>query len=148
MDNYRKGKNAEEPLERNKLPFFNLPEKFLWMQVRGGTKIRNVLNFALEKFAETQCIVWTGFGPSIGKTITCAEIMKREYGNSLYQVTKLSYRSVEEFWDPILPELDQLVVKRQIPMIHILLTKNLVSKEESGYQQSTTVSPFTKKIKN
>lgn len=33
MENYTKGKNVEEQLERAKLPFQDLPEDFLWMQV-------------------------------------------------------------------------------------------------------------------
>lgn len=33
MDNYKKGKNVEEPLEREKIPIPNLPSNFLWMQV-------------------------------------------------------------------------------------------------------------------
>lgn len=34
MENYSKGKNVEEPLERNKIPIPNLPDDFIWMQVR------------------------------------------------------------------------------------------------------------------
>lgn len=34
MENYTKGKNVEEILERNRLPFKNLPQNFLWMQVK------------------------------------------------------------------------------------------------------------------
>lgn len=33
MNNYRKGTNVEEPLERNRIPIPELPENFLWMQV-------------------------------------------------------------------------------------------------------------------
>lgn len=33
MENYSKGKNVEEPLERDKIPIPNLPPDFLWMQV-------------------------------------------------------------------------------------------------------------------
>lgn len=33
MNNYRKGKNVEEPLERSQIPIPNLPHNFLWMQV-------------------------------------------------------------------------------------------------------------------
>lgn len=33
MDNYFKGKNVEEELERNKIPISNIPDNFLWMQV-------------------------------------------------------------------------------------------------------------------
>lgn len=33
MENYFKGKNEEELLEREKIPIPNLPPNFLWMQV-------------------------------------------------------------------------------------------------------------------
>lgn len=33
MENYSKGKNIEEPLERNKISIPNLPDDFIWMQV-------------------------------------------------------------------------------------------------------------------
>lgn len=33
MENYKKGKNVVEPLEKSKIPINNLPEKFIWMQV-------------------------------------------------------------------------------------------------------------------
>lgn len=92
MDNYRKGKNIEEPLERNKIPLRSIPDNFLWMQVRGGSKIRNLVSHALAEYKEAKVVVWTGFGQSVGKAITCAEIMKRETGNSLHQITKLCYR--------------------------------------------------------
>lgn len=92
MENYRKGKNIEEPLERDKIPIPNLPPNFLWMQVRGGSKIRNLLSHALNEYKEAKVLVWTGFGRSVGKAITCAEIMKRECGNSLHQITRLCYR--------------------------------------------------------
>lgn len=33
MENYRKGKNVEEPIEKEKIPIPNLPSNFLWMHV-------------------------------------------------------------------------------------------------------------------
>jgi hypothetical protein len=33
MENYYKGKNVEEELDRNKIPIKDLPDNFLWMQV-------------------------------------------------------------------------------------------------------------------
>lgn len=33
MENYSKGKNVEEELERDKIPIKDLPDNFLWMQV-------------------------------------------------------------------------------------------------------------------
>lgn len=33
MENYKKGKNIEEPLDRDNISIPNLPFNFLWMQV-------------------------------------------------------------------------------------------------------------------
>lgn len=92
MENYEKGENVEEPLEKDKIPISDLPENFIWMQVRGSSKIRNLLEYALKEFPEAKSIVWTGFGPACDKTITCVEIMKRKYNNKLHQYTKICHR--------------------------------------------------------
>ncbi|XP_050505959.1 ribonuclease P protein subunit p25-like protein [Diabrotica virgifera virgifera] len=147
MENYKKGKNIEEPLERNKIPIPKLPENFLWMQVRGGSKIRNLLPHAINEFREAKHVVWTGFGSSVGKCITCAEIMKREFNNTLHQITKICYRLVEEYWDPLLPELDQIVVKRRLPMIHIYLSSESIDTEELGYQAPGQILFFNSQTK-
>jgi hypothetical protein len=39
---------------------------------------------------------------------------------------------VEEFWDPLLEELDPLVVVREVPTIHILLSKAPLNTAEPG----------------
>lgn len=142
MENYTKGKNVEEPLERERIPIPDLPKDFLWMQVRGGSKIRNLLTHALEEFPKIKTVVWTGFGPSVGKAVSCAEIMKRELGNNLHQISKICYRLVEEYWDPKIPELDQMVVKRRLPMIHILLSDSPLNTEEFGYQAPGTIISY------
>ncbi|RZC39887.1 ribonuclease P protein subunit p25-like protein, partial [Asbolus verrucosus] len=98
--------------------------------VRGSSKIRHLLSHALNEFPSIRSVVWTGFGQSVGKAVTCAELMKREYDNKLHQITKLCHRKVEEFWDPVIPELDQLVVTRNLPMIHIYLTLESLDSEE------------------
>lgn len=33
VENYRKGKNVEEPWDKTKIPIPNLPPQFIWMQV-------------------------------------------------------------------------------------------------------------------
>ncbi|KAF5285455.1 hypothetical protein FQR65_LT02295 [Abscondita terminalis] len=134
MENYSKGKNVEEALEKHKIPIPDLPDDFLWMQVRGGSKMRDLLSLALSQFEEKNAVVWTGFGPSVGKAISCAEIMKREYDNKLHQITKICYRIVQEYWDPKIPELEQLVVERKLPMVHILLSLSPLDPKELGYQ--------------
>lgn len=39
---------------------------------------------------------------------------------------------VEEYWEPVIPDLDQIVVKRKLPMIHILLSLDPLNAEELG----------------
>lgn len=136
MENYSKGKNVEEELERSKIPIKDLPENFLWMQVKGGSKMSNLLSHAagiLEDKAAT-AVVWTGAGVAISKAISCAEILKRQFSIE-HQVTKLTYKTVEEYWEPKIDGLETLVVKRQIPLIHILLSVDAVpDTNQMGYQ--------------
>ncbi|XP_023949234.1 ribonuclease P protein subunit p25-like protein [Bicyclus anynana] len=138
MENYFKGKNVEEELERSKIPIPNIPENFLWMQVKGGSKMNNLLNHVsgiLQDKAAT-AVVWSGAGAGIPKAISCAEIIKRQY-NIQHQVTKLIYKSVEEYWEPKVDGLETIVVKRQIPVIHILLsTEEISDTNQLGYQSS------------
>ncbi|XP_066258166.1 ribonuclease P protein subunit p25-like protein [Euwallacea similis] len=142
MENYRKGKNVEEPMEKSKIPISSLPKEFLWMQVRGGSKIRNLLDYALKNFEQSKVVVWSGSGPSVGKSITCVEIMKREYKQQLHQINKICYTSVDEYWDPENPDLDQLVVKRKLPVVHICLSLEKLNENELGYQAPSEVIPF------
>lgn len=92
MENYKKGKNVEEELSKEMIPIEILPEKFLWMHVKGGTKLTNVVEFAQNaiKSGEYRSIVWSGSGGGVAKTISCAEIMKRDF--KLHQVTRLAYQ--------------------------------------------------------
>nr|CAD7444402.1 unnamed protein product [Timema bartmani] len=108
------------------------PQCTICPQVGAGSKMRSVLGFAMKSFKDERCIVWSGSGPAISKTISCAEIMKRRYKNT-HQITKIGYRKVEEFWEPQIEDLDPLVVVREIPIIHILLSKDELNSEEPGY---------------
>nr|CAD7256921.1 unnamed protein product [Timema shepardi] len=157
VENYSKGNNVEEALSKENIPIPDLPDNFVWMQfarivdygakliylllaqittgcaeVSACSKMRSVLGFAMKSFKDERCIVWTGSGAAISKTISCAEIMKRRYRNT-HQITKIGYRKVEEFWEPQIEDLDPLVVVREIPIIHILLSKDELNSEEPGY---------------
>lgn len=142
MDNYKKGKQVEDALDRNKIPIPNLPDDFVWMQVLNGSKMRNLLNFAMKAMDEGKPIVWTGSGPALGKAISCAEILKRKY--KAHQISKVCYHKIEEHWDPCLPELDTLIVKREIPMIHIFISKEQLDINEAGYQAPGKYDAFWK----
>lgn len=39
---------------------------------------------------------------------------------------------IEDHWDPCSPELETLIVKREIPMIHILISKEQLDVNEPG----------------
>ncbi|XP_050344811.1 ribonuclease P protein subunit p25-like protein [Nymphalis io] len=136
MENYFKGKNVEEEMDRNKIPIKDIPENFLWMQVKGGSKMTNLISHAsgiLEDKAAT-AVVWSGAGVAIAKAISCAEIIKRQFSIQ-HQVTKLTHKSVEEYWEPKIDGLETIVVKRQIPVIHILLSiPEIPDINQLGYQ--------------
>lgn len=94
MINYRKGKNVEDELTKEQIPIANLPDDFVWMHVKGGTKVSNVVDYAKKAMASggaNSSVVWTGSGGGIGKTVSCAEIMKRDMPD-VHQITRLSYR--------------------------------------------------------
>lgn len=133
-NNFRETKVTEEEevtkSEYTDIPIPNLPNNFLWMRVNSGTKIRNVLGYALKEFPNHQCIVWTGIGKGVGKSISCAQLFKIKH-EGLHQITKLRYvvskRSKEKMKD----------IKekaRVIPEIHIFLSKIIKDVTEPGYQ--------------
>ncbi|NXN95697.1 RP25L protein, partial [Rhinopomastus cyanomelas] len=134
MENYKKTKTVEKPCP---LPFTNLPSDVIEMKVKDGSKIRNLITYAINKMEldSVRQIVFTGSGKAASKTITCVEIMKRRL-KVLHQSTKLLFKQIEEIWEPIVPEagLDALTVKRNIPTISVLLSKDALDPQEPGYQ--------------
>lgn len=60
--------------------------------------------------------------------------MKRHY--KLHQVTRLCFQKVEEVWEPLIEGLEEIVVKRHIPAIHILLSLDDIDPNTIGYQTS------------
>ncbi|XP_052811711.1 ribonuclease P protein subunit p25-like protein [Mya arenaria] len=143
MENYEKG----EVKEVEDSPVFHLGESDVFMRVSGGSKIRNVMGYAMKKIKEPEVkqVCWTGSGKAITKTVSCVEIMKRKV-KGLHQVTKLRYRRVEEYWEPKLEGLERLKVNRDIPAISILLSKEPLDKNEPGYQAPGSFDEFWKEV--
>lgn len=100
-------------------------------------QVTNVVDFARKALDTNQHrhIVWSGSGGGVGKTISCAEILKRHY--KLHQVTRLAVQRVEETWLPLVEGLEELVVRRQIPAIHIFMSLDEIDATTPGYQVST-----------
>lgn len=44
---------------------------------------------------------------------------------------KFHYRN-EEYWDPLIDGLEEIVVKRNIPCVHILLSKDEIDSKTPG----------------
>ncbi|KAL6255900.1 hypothetical protein P5V15_013141 [Pogonomyrmex californicus] len=129
--------STEESTDTQKVPINNLPEKFLWMHVKSGTKIRNVLGYALKEFPNYNSIVWTGIEHSIAKTISCAEIFKRKH-KGLHQITKLRNVRSEKSGKDTTAEI------HRVPEIHILLSKDIKDTTELGYQAPENCEQFLK----
>ncbi|XP_061508923.1 ribonuclease P protein subunit p25-like protein [Anopheles gambiae] len=142
MMHYKKGKNVEEELSQEQIPIEVLPANFLWMHVKGGSEVKNLVDYAKKALEEGthRSVVWSGSDGGVGKTISCAEIMKRHF--ELHQVTRICYRKVEEFWDPQQEGLEQIVAKRNIPCVHILMSLDEIDPSVAGYQHSKTQGGF------
>nr|CAG4649860.1 EOG090X0KMN [Scapholeberis mucronata] len=133
MDCYRKGENFEPTLETSQLPFQKLSENFVWIKVKPTTKMRTTIEFARKEITDKRTLVWTGIGPAIGKTISCAEIIRRRSHN-VYQETKISYHKTEEHWTS-----SKTNVRDKFLIIKIGLKKDLPlegSEEDLGKQAS------------
>ncbi|XP_065084809.1 ribonuclease P protein subunit p25-like protein [Ochlerotatus camptorhynchus] len=142
MMHYKKGKNVEEELTKEQIPIEVLPGQFLWMHVKGGSRIFNLVDYARKALesGDQRTVVWSGTGGGIGKTISCAEIMKKDF--ELHQITRVCYRKVEEYWDPQQEGLEQIVATRNIPSIHILMSLDEIDPKTPGYQHSKTRTTF------
>lgn len=153
MENYRKANTIEQPCP---CPFPDLPSDTPEVRVKDGSKIRNLMRFALSRMEEKTAasadhegsevsggtgdnlcrqIVFTGVGQSVAKAITCVEIMKRRI-HGLHQLTKLAYRTLQDVWEPLEPGagLDSLTVSRNVPSIWVLLSRDSLDKNQPGYQ--------------
>ncbi|KAI7806939.1 ribonuclease P protein subunit p25-like protein [Triplophysa rosa] len=156
MENYRKERTVEQPCP---CPFPNLSSDTPEVRVKDGSKIRNLMRFALSRMEEIEAsaeqsgtqegsqvtaglvekpcrqMVFTGTGTSVAKAITCVEILKRRV-HGLHQNTTLVYRSVQEVWEPLVPDagLDSLTVSRNVPCIWVLLSRDSLDSNQPGYQ--------------
>lgn len=136
MENFRKVKTSEE---ERPLPFPDLPSGVVEMKVKEGSKIRNLMGFAMARMESenTRQIVFSGYGRAVTKTVTCVEIMKRKLGG-LHQVTKVQYKTLVEVWENKDPQpegqVEHLTVHKNVPSICILLSKDPLDTQQMGYQ--------------
>lgn len=134
MEHYRKAGSVELPAPS---PIPQLPPDTLEMRVRDGSKIRNLLGLALGRLegGSARHVVFSGSGRAAGKAVSCAEIVKRRVPG-LHQLTKLRFLQTEDSWVPTSPDtgLDPLTVRRHVPAVWVLLSRDPLDPNECGYQ--------------
>ncbi|NXD06223.1 RPP25 protein, partial [Nothocercus nigrocapillus] len=136
MENFRKVSTLEE---ESPLPFPELPPGVVEMKVKEGSKIRNLMGFAMAHMEHrgSRQIVFSGCGRAVTKTITCVEIMKRKLGG-LHQLTKVRYQMLREVWESSEPAPGgtphHLTVHKNVPSICILLSRDPLDPNQMGYQ--------------
>ncbi|CAD1470517.1 unnamed protein product, partial [Heterotrigona itama] len=126
-------RNVEPESTDPGIPIPNLTEKFLLMRVRSGTKIRNVLGYALKEFSNYDSVVWTATGHGVGKAISCAELFKKKQ-EGLHQITNIRFVESKKSKEKKESETDENVKVRHVPEIHILLAKEVKDTSVPGYQ--------------
>ncbi|XP_022644124.1 ribonuclease P protein subunit p25-like protein [Varroa jacobsoni] len=108
----------------------NVPQ----LNVQAGSKIRNLLNFALPTIKNESQLIIVGSGLAISKVITVAEMLKRKE-RGLDQWNKIGYKKILEYWEPQEEGMFRLQVTREIPVMHILLSKTPLDPTLSGVQK-------------
>ncbi|XP_052454157.1 ribonuclease P protein subunit p25a [Carassius gibelio] len=146
---FRKIRSTGEPIP---CPIPGLSSEVLEMRVKEGSKIRNLLGFAMSRIqgdghrAPASQVVFSGTGRAVTKTITCAEIMKRKV-QGLHQLSKLQYRTVTEVWESQESGPLQMTVHRTLPSICILLSKDPLDPQEPGYQPPVEINTLSEESK-
>ncbi|CAG0890618.1 unnamed protein product [Darwinula stevensoni] len=142
MENYERGEVVS--LDESQVPQFDgLPPEHELIVVKQGTKIWNVVPFALKAIKDKKHVVWSGCGTGIERTISCVEVMKRKL-RTLHQTTRIRYKKVEEYWNPRLDGLDTLKVVREIPAIDIWVSTEPIPTSVDGYQAPGTCWAFSR----
>ncbi|XP_011502494.1 PREDICTED: ribonuclease P protein subunit p25-like protein [Ceratosolen solmsi marchali] len=100
------------------------------MKVKNGTKMRNILQYALKHFSNHCSIVWSAVAEGITKVISCAEFFKRHHPG-LNQAIKLRY--IKSQRNNI--QTNQSTIS-YMPEIHIILSKNPICIDNKALEKS------------
>jgi DNA-binding protein len=141
IEQYAPGETRNDtPTVSLSLPY-NLHPSCLHMQVRSGSKAKNLVQFVIRKLSSSDSnsinieqVTWNAFGDGISKAIACAEMTKRRLGIQFYEYVQIGYKHIEQIWEPVNSnvELDTLKVNKDIPAICILLSKIPLLKLNEG----------------
>ncbi|XP_043240397.1 ribonuclease P protein subunit p25-like protein [Amphibalanus amphitrite] len=142
MEHYRRAEVVEQPLEPAQLPFRHLPDDLVWMKVKATSRVANMVGYVQTQLKTHDHVLWSGRGQAVCKAIQSAELLKKAVGE-LHQETHCCYHRSTEVWKPKENEaLDTLKVNKDIPAIHILLSKTPLNPDSPSYQPPHQTAPF------
>ncbi|KAM8972215.1 ribonuclease P protein subunit p25 [Pelodytes ibericus] len=143
MENLRRIRTLDEDGGKS-LPFKDLSPDVVQMKVKEGSKIRNLIGYAVAHLGHKGAvqIIFSAHGRAVTKAVTCVEILKRQVGG-LHQITKLQYKPLQEIWEQKGPGTQSpapcLTVQKNHPSICILLSKIPLDSQEEGYQPPQSI---------
>ncbi|CAF1026191.1 unnamed protein product [Adineta steineri] len=101
---------------------FTLHTSCLHMQVKSGSKTKNLVQYVKRKLLLTDNIIeqitWNAYGDGISKAIACAEMLKRQSELVFHEYVQIGYKTNEK-----IQTSDKIKLNKDIPSICILLSK-------------------------
>uniref|UniRef100_A0A915BN77 DNA/RNA-binding protein Alba-like domain-containing protein n=2 Tax=Parascaris univalens TaxID=6257 RepID=A0A915BN77_PARUN len=97
------------------------------MHIKEGTKFKNILNNVEKQFQDPNCrrIIFKGVGEATAKCISCVEVFKRSFAESiLYQWNEAIFSRRTDTWKPMRENLSNILVHVDVPTLFILISRD------------------------
>lgn len=133
MEHYSPCQIVNEPTTREEVPFVGLPGGFWMICADHSDTMSKLAKKCARAIDKSGAVVLVEEAENISKAVLLADMML-ERAPWLFKYVRTDSRSVEEHWQPNLPELAALKVVRQRARIFIALTANPLSQEEPPVQ--------------
>ena len=121
MEHYSPIQIVNDPTSREDVPFVGLPAGFWMISAEQSDSMSKLAKKCLRAIDKTGAVVLNEEAENISKAALLAD-MVLERAPWLFKYVRTDSRSVEEHWQPDLPELAALKVVRQRARIFIALT--------------------------
>ena len=128
MEHYSPIQIVNDPTSREDVPFVGLPAGFWMISAEQSDSMSKLAKKCLRAIDKTGAVVLNEEAENISKAALLAD-MVLERAPWLFKYVRTDSRSVEEHWQPDLPELAALKVVRQRARIFIALTATPLEEE-------------------
>ena len=133
MEHYSPCQIVNEPTSREDVPFVGLPGGFWMICAEHSDTMSKLAKKCARAIDKTGAVVLCEEAENISKAVLLADMML-ERAPWLFKYVRTDSRSVEEHWQPNLPELAALKVVRERARIFIALTANPLNEENPPVQ--------------